>query len=90
MEIRVEAEICPECGVRQEDSPKSDWTPDVKEALDLMGAYYRHHQIRLTFHIILSITTGLVWLLWFLFFWIGTYFGWKDIEGMRELRDTER
>lgn len=93
--IKLKAEICPECGVSQstegsgvngtDQSALSDEVSSAGEAFSLMLSYYREMKWRGILHVSVSVLTGGFWLGWFLFFWLGTYMGWKDMEKLRRI-----
>lgn len=60
--------------------------PTASEAFKLMLAYYQAHPVRGFIHALVALSTAGGWALWFVFFWFGTFVGWKDVEGMRDLR----
>ncbi|GGI99217.1 hypothetical protein GCM10008995_06430 [Halobellus salinus] len=60
--------------------------PNASEAFKLMLAYYQEYPIRGLIHALVALFTAGGWALWFVFFWFGTFVGWKDVEGMRDIR----
>lgn len=60
--------------------------PSASEAFKLMLAYYQQNSLRGFIHALVALFTAGGWALWFVFFWFGTFVGWKDVEGMRDIR----
>lgn len=60
--------------------------PTASEAFKLMLAYYQENSLRGFIHALVALFTAGAWALWFVFFWFGTFVGWKDVQGMRDIR----
>jgi len=83
--VKIEAELCPECnGDPAPELPDLSYSASAGEALQLMLSYYLFHPLRLVFlhGTLLAVTFGL-WLGWFVYFYIATFFGWKDMQKLR-------
>jgi len=101
-QIFEEAEICPECGVRQKQPPETEQSqnneseaiptgnPSAGEAFNLLLAHYQEKTLRAIFHLIIVFLTGGIWLGWFFGVWIRIALGWSNIEKLRKKRHPSK